>query len=99
MWLWEMKQSCLPHSADATRQVSFSEIEQTEPLPIIDWKWENGRLLVLVHEVGWLVCDFSQDEHNEEVFRDMLSNRWIAAQYAEMAYFNINHVQKGLLET
>lgn len=99
MWLWEMKKSCLPHSAESTRQVSFAEIEQTEPLSIIDWKWENERFLVFVHQVGWLVCDLPQTEDNEEVIRDMLCNRWIAAQYAETAYFHVNLVTKGSLDS
>ncbi len=97
MWLWEMKKSCLPHGS--TRHCTFGEIEQTEPLPIIDWKWENNRFLVLVHEIGWLVCDLPQTEDTEETIRDMLCNRWIAAQYADMAYFHVNLMTKGALDS
>lgn len=97
MWLWDLKKSCLPHKE--ARRTSFDDIEQTEPLSIIDWKWENNQFLVLIYELGWYVCDLEQTPDNEENVRELLQDRWIASQYADMAYFRINMIEKGALET
>lgn len=77
------------------KHISWYELKGLEAT-WLDWRWIDELLTVWTYEFGWFECYFPSDE--EEELRIQLEEKWIASQYADMAYFNINMCSRGKLD-
>ena len=86
------KTSSLPPIAP--NRVTWFELKSLDAT-WLDWQWANEKLIVWVYELGWVECEYPECETNKEELRSQLEEKWIAAHYADMAYFTINLCCKG----